>query len=189
MSVISYALKRNPLIASLTDTNELETVLESDCNIIILIQSDICTLKDTVDRIRETDKLIFVHLDLTKGLKRDAQGVKFLAEFIGVDGIITTHTNLIQVAKQCDLLTILRVFILDTASIKQGIKSINSSKPDAVEILPGVVIPHIKSYFKSLSNQTIIAAGLINSEEEIKHILQNGAQGVSSSSLNLLSKK
>ncbi|MFD2131464.1 glycerol-3-phosphate responsive antiterminator [Pseudogracilibacillus auburnensis] len=188
MSVISYALKRNPLIASLTDTRDLEMVLNSDCNIIILIQSDICSLKEMVDRIRETDKLIFVHLDLTKGLKRDASGVKFLSEFVGVDGIITTHTNLIQVAKQYDLLTIQRVFILDTASIKQGIKSINSSKPDAVEILPGVVIPHIKSYLKSVADQTIIAAGLINSKEEIGNILQNGAQGVSSSSLKLIGR-
>lgn len=188
MNVISYALKRNPLIASLTDTKDLEKVLDSDSNIIILIQSDICTLKETVDKIRETDKLIFVHLDLTRGLKRDASGVKFLSEFIGVDGIITTHTNLIQVAKQYDLLTIQRVFILDTASIKQGIKSINSSKPDAVEILPGVVVPHIKKHLKSLSDQTIIAAGLIHSEDEINHVLQNGAQGVSSSSFNLWEK-
>lgn len=186
MNVISYALKRNPLIASLTDTKDLEKVLKSDCNIILLIQSDICTLKDIVDRIRKTDKLIFVHLDLTKGLKRDASGVKFLSEFIGVDGIVTTHTNLIQVAKQYNLLTIQRVFILDTASIKQGIKSINSSKPDAVEILPGVVVPHIKKHLKSLSDQTIIAAGLVNSEDEIQHILKHGAQGVSSSSLNLM---
>ncbi|MDY0406374.1 glycerol-3-phosphate responsive antiterminator [Virgibacillus sp. 179-BFC.A HS] len=185
MNPLKYALNKNPIIVSLTEPDDLERALATDSNIIILIQADICTLEDTVKRIKQTDKLIFVHMDLIKGLKRDASGIQFLADKIGIDGIVTTHSNLIQTAKQLGLLTIQRVFILDTASIKQGIKSIKTSQPDGVEILPGIAVPHIQKHVKPVIKQLIIAAGLINTQEEIRYILQNGAQGVSSSSLEV----
>lgn len=185
MNPLKYALKKNPIIVSLTEPEDLEKALATDSNIIILIQADLCTLADTVARIKETDKLIFVHMDLIKGLKRDVSGIQFLTDHIGIDGIVTTHSNLIQTAKQLGLLTIQRVFILDTASIKQGIKSIKASQPDGVEILPGIAVPHIQKQIKPDIKQLVIAAGLINTQEEIQYILQNGAQGISSSSFEV----
>lgn len=83
------------------------------------------------------------------------------------------------------MLTIQRVFILDSASIKQGLKSIQESRPDAVEVLPGVVVPHIKDHVEKSIDQIVIAGGLINSENEIVTILKNGAKGISSSSTDL----
>ena len=76
-------------------------------------------------------------------------------------------------------------FILDSASIKQGLKSIQDSRPDAVEILPGIVVPHIKDSILKHIHQTVIAGGLINTEEEILAVLKNGAKGISSSSTEL----
>lgn len=185
VNVLKYALKKNPIIVSLTDSADLDKALKAESSIIILIQADLYTLKDVTDRIKETDKLIFVHMDLIKGLKRDPSGIKFLADHIGVDGIITTHSNLIQTAKRLKLLTIQRIFILDTASIKQGVKYIQESKPDAVEILPGIAVPHIRKQIESHIKTTVIAAGLINTKEEITYILKNGAEGISSSSTDL----
>lgn len=184
MNTLSYALARNPIIVSLTDESDLSKALKSKSNIIILIQADICSLKTVVDQIRNTNKLVFVHMDLIKGLKRDESSIKFLAEQIGIDGIVTTHANLVRVAKSHNLLAIQRVFILDSASIEQGIKLINNANPDAVEILPGIAVPHIANKLTKVS-QTIIAAGLINTQDEIKYILNNGAEGISSSSTKL----
>lgn len=185
MSTLNYALKKHPIIVSLSDTDDLEKALAAESSIIILIQADICTLEDIVNRIKETDKLIFVHIDLMKGLKRDPAGIEFLANNIGIDGIVTTHANFIRTAKRLNLLAIQRVFILDSASIKQGVKSIQASNPDAVEILPGIAVPHLVSQMESRIRQTIIAAGLINTEDETVEVLQNGATGVSSSSTAL----
>lgn len=184
MNVIEYALKKNPIIVSLTDSNDLEKALKAKSSIIILIQADLLTLKAITDKIKKTDSLIFVHMDLIKGLKRDVSAVRFLADDIGIDGIVSTHASLIKIAKRLQLLAIQRVFILDTASIRQGIKSIQDSKPDAVEILPGVSVPYIKQFIKS-NKTVVIAAGLINTEKEIVEILKNGAQGISSSSTDL----
>jgi len=52
--------------------------------------------------------------------KRDASGIRFLADEIGIDGIITNQKNFITHARKLGLLTIQRVFILDSAFIKQG---------------------------------------------------------------------
>src|SRR5699024_12415704 len=76
------------------------------------------------------------------------------------------------------------VFILDTVSIKQDIKSIQDTKPDSIEILSGVSVPHIKQYINYIK-PVVIAAGLINTKKEIVEILNNGAQGISSSSTDL----
>ena|SRR5690625_63921 len=184
MNTLNYALSKNPIIASITDENDFQKALESKANIIILIQADINSLKSAVEQVAKTNKIVFVHMDLIKGLKRDESSIRFLAEQIGIDGIVTTHANLIRVAKNHNLLTIQRVFILDSASIDQGIRLINNAQPDAVEVLPGVVVPHISEQLAEIP-QTIIAAGLINTKEEINHILKNGAEGISSSSSKL----
>lgn len=185
MNALTYALNRHPIIVSLANRKDLPKALEAESSIIILLQADIFTLDKDVKEIKETDKLIFVHIDLMKGLKRDKSGIRFLADKIGIDGIITTQTSLITHARKLDLLTIQRVFILDSASIKQGLKSIQESRPDAVEVLPGIAVPHIKEHIQKDIRQTVIAGGLINTEEEILTILRNGARGISSSSPDL----
>lgn len=185
MSTLRYALSKHPIIASVTDSKDMEKALNADSSIIILIQADIRTLESVAEKIKETNKLIFIHIDLMKGLKRDASGIHFLADHIGIDGIVTTQANLIRTARRLNLLTIQRVFILDSASIKQGVKSVKESNPDAVEILPGIAVPHIKKNIKKNINKLVIAGGLINTEDEIVYILENGAEGISSSAVDL----
>lgn len=185
MSPLQYALSKYPIIISLTDPKDLDKALAGETGIIFLISADICTLDGIVNQIRETDKLVFVHIDLMKGLKRDASSIQYLADNIGIDGIVTTHPNLISVARRLNLLTVQRMFILDSASIEQGVKSVAESRPDAVEILPGIVVPHIHERLESNIRQMIIAGGLINTEDEIISILKNGAAGVSTSATDL----
>src|SRR5699024_12360993 len=112
--------------------------------VIIVLRAQTSTVGNVAKRMKETDKLIFVHIDRMKGMKRDAAGIEFLANHIGIDGMVTTHANLIRTSQRLDLLAIQRIFILDSASVKQGIKSIQESRPDAVEVLPGIAVPHIK---------------------------------------------
>ena len=74
---------------------------------------------------------------------------------------------------------------MNSASIRQGIKSINKSQPTAAEILPGIAVPHIHIKLKPHIKQSIIAAGLIDTKDEIEYVLANGAQGISISSYGL----
>src|SRR5699024_312171 len=121
MNVLEYALKKNPIIVYLSCYNDLEKTSNAKSSIMIQIKADLLTLKAITNKIKETDNLIFVHMDLIKGLKRDVSAVRFLTNNIGIDGIVSTHASLIKIAKRLQLLSIQRVFILDTDSIKQSI--------------------------------------------------------------------
>jgi len=188
VQILKYALSKHPIIASVMEKEDLDKALATDCGIVLLMKADIGTLKTVVDKIKETDKLVFSHVDMIGGIKRDKYGIKFLADDVGLDGIVSTHPNLIKIAQKHNLLTIQRVFILDTASIRQGVRSINESNPDAVEVLPGIAVPHIKDIIeKDIKDKLVIAGGLINTEDEIVSILKNGASGVSSSARELWS--
>src|SRR5690625_5399555 len=99
-----------------------------------------------------------------KGLKRDPAGIEFLANHIGIDGIVTTHANLIRTAQRLDLLAIQRIFILDSASVKQGIKSIQESRPDAVEVFQGLPFRQFKIKMKLKLDNLVMAEVVINTK-------------------------
>jgi glycerol uptake operon antiterminator len=95
-----------------------------------------------------------------------------------VDGIISTRTNIIKMAKEEGVFSIQRFFILDSHSIDTTLESLKSSKADMIEIMPGI-IPKIIKRLKESVDIPIIAGGLIETKEEIKEILKSGAFAIS----------
>jgi glycerol uptake operon antiterminator len=182
---LQYALLKNPIIASLRDPEGLDEMLASSTHIAFILNADICTLQPIVQKIQKTGKLVFVHIDLMAGLKKDPSSVQYLATQVCVDGIVSTHASLIAVARKNGLLTVQRIFFLDSASMEQGLKTALQADPDAIEILPGIIIPHVISKIREKTSKPIIAGGLINTHEEIQTILQHGAMGVSTSATRL----
>ena len=143
MKTISYALKTKPVITSIVSDIDLEPVLRTASNIVFLLTGNIFTLKGITERVQDAGKLMFVHLDLMEGLGKDAESVRYLAEVINVDGIVTTRSNLIQFAQKCGLISIQRLFVFDSVSLDNSIRIIKSSKPDAIEVLPGIVVAYL----------------------------------------------
>jgi glycerol uptake operon antiterminator len=108
-----------------------------------------------------------------------------LARESQVDGIITTKSNLVANAKRDGLSTIQRIFVLDSESLAGGLHVISNSKPDAVEILPGLIVPKTIKRIRERTSIPIIAGGLITSPQEIEEILASGAVGISTTSHSL----
>lgn len=185
MDALQYALKKKPIIASITRDSDFTEVLQSTANVAFFLNSDILTLSSMVNALHAAGKLSFVHLDLMTGIARDSSGIKFLAEHIGIDGIVTTRTNLISMAKQHQLITIQRSFILDSVSIDQTIKIMQDSRPDAVELLPGLVLPSVMHLLQKRRQSPIIAGGLLSTQAHVRDVLQSGCIGVSTSSASL----
>jgi glycerol uptake operon antiterminator len=185
VEVLEYALKKKPIVTAITRDTDLKEALQSSATVAFILSADILSLADTVERIHAADKLTFVHLDLMTGIARDASGIKFLANSIGVDGVVTTRSNLIPIAKQHQLITVQRTFILDSVSIDQALKTMHDSRPDAMEVLPGLVIPHVIHLFKSNRNMPIIAGGLLSTKAHAKSVLESGVIGISTSSAQL----
>lgn len=104
-----------------------------------------------------------------------------MVKSIGVDGIISTKTNIIKLAKEEQLSTVQRFFIVDSRSIDSTIESIKQSKTDMIEIMPGI-IPKAISKIKKEIFIPIIAGGLIETETEMKAALDAGAYAISTGS-------
>ena len=174
----------NPIIAAITESTQLEQALQSPCKIIFLLKSDIFNVGANVAKIKESGKGAYVHVDLIEGLSKDGLAIKYINENIHPDGIITTKTGIVKAAKAHNLFVIQRLFMLDHLSFETGLSSINTMKPNAVELLPGIMPKIIKKFHKS-TNIPVIAGGLITDKEDVMLNLKAGATAISSSCENV----
>lgn len=175
-SKIFDSLESSPVIAAVRDES-FDAALASPVDMIFLFHSHILTVKDRVEKAHEAGKSLFIHLDLADGIARDRAGVAFLGE-VGVDGVISTKPSLLRVAKEMGLVTVQRFFVYDSQGVAGIEEVLDSSDPDIIEILPGV-IGKITSRFAKEVSVPLIAGGLIETKAEVMDALQNGAIAVS----------
>lgn len=180
MNSFFNAVSENPIIAALNNMEKLDEIIESPCKVVFLLTGDILNLGPTVDILKKNDKIVFVHLDLMEGFSRDVVAMKFIYEYIGLDGIITTKASIVKAAKELGIFTIQRLFILDSLALVSGISSIRSIKPDAVEILPGIM-PKVTKEVHNSTKIPIITGGLIRDKEDVIESLKAGAIAISTS--------
>ncbi len=173
-------LHSNPIIAAVNDINKFELALASPCKIIFLLTGSILNLSDYVKQADRLEKKVFIHLDLMDGITKDSTGLKFVQEYINPFGIISTRSSLIKRANEAGFYTIQRIFLLDSISVEKGIHDIKSTKPHAVEVVPGV-INKVTSEVCHITNTPIIAGGLIKEKKEVIDSLKAGAVCISTS--------
>lgn len=165
------------VIAAVKDIEEFELALKSGVEKIFYLYPNIGELEYIVDVSHKQGKKLYIHIDLTAGLGKDKSGILY-AKDCGIDGIISTRTNLIKAANECDIETVQRFFIVDSHSIGTTIDALKSSKPDFLEAMPGIA-PKIIEKLKSQIDIPIIAGGLIDTETEVKTAVRSGAYAVS----------
>lgn len=180
-NTFSEKMKKNPVIAGIKNMDNLDAALESDCEIIFLLCGTIFDLKDTVSKAKEKGKMIFIHVDLLDGFSKDATALKYINSEICPHGIISTKNSLLKAAKSMGLLTVQRVFIIDSLSIETAVKASQQINPDAIEIMPGIMPRIIKKLSSSL-DVPVIVGGLVSEDEDVTTALESGALGVSTSS-------
>jgi glycerol uptake operon antiterminator len=174
-------LKARPVIAGLRDAKRIEAAVRQGVGILFVLGEDIFSLRESVRAAHAQHSLIFAHVDLIKGVGRDEAGVRFLARELEVDGILTTRANLIGPAKREGLIAVQRLFVLDSESLETGLPAVERAGPDAVEVLPGVILPLIAARFRGAAFPPLIAGGLIQTRRQVEEILRAGALGVSTS--------
>lgn len=179
-------MQKNPVIAAVKDITKLDEAINSKSEIIFLLCGNIFNLGDAVKKAKEKDKLIFIHIDLIDGFSKDATALKYINEKICPDGIISTKNNQLKVAKELGLLTVQRLFIIDSLSIETTVKTSALINPDAIEILPGIM-PRITKKLSTSLSVPVIVGGLISEADDISKATENGALGVSTSCNSLWS--
>ena len=187
MKHLKHYFNEHPVIAGVRNKKEIDKALNSDVIMLFVLDGDIFNIPKIAKKIKEYDKLIFLHLDLIEGLASDGKAVRYLAKNELCDGIVSTKGRLIRAAKKEGLMAVQRIFLLDSAAIKSGHQLMKNNKPDAVEILPGVAAPYFLESIDSFC--PVIGGGLIRTRKEIKDLVKQGVFAVSTSKEELWSKE
>lgn len=178
-------LRLCPIIPSFRREEAFSRVLASRAGVVLISSGTIFNLEEYSRELRRHGKLVLVHIDLIGGLGRDQAAVRFLKEKAQVHGVVTPNSQLIITGRKEGLLTVHRVFAHDSPSIETGIRVLKQSKPDFIEVLPGVALPRVVDYLREHFQQPLIAAGLVKTAEDVWRILQAGAVAVDTSAENL----
>lgn len=175
------------VIAAVRNDRDIDKALDSGVEIIFYLSPNILTLEEIVNKVHKAGKKIFFHMDLAEGIGKDKSGLLFVKQK-GVDGVISTRVNIIKAAREAGLFTVQRFFIVDSQSVSTTLEGIKASKPDMIEIMPGIVTKVIAD-LKGKLNIPIIAGGMIDSRLEVRDAIQSGATAVSTSKRELWGRK
>ena len=134
---------------------------------VFVLYGDICGIAGIVRRIKDAGKIAIVHADLITGLAAKEISVDFLHSTTLADGIISTRTNMIQRAKELQMIAILRVFLIDSMAF------------DAIDILPGLM-PSMIRKVRQMTGIPVLTGGLITEKREVMQALEAGALAISS---------
>lgn len=173
-------IPESPIIAAVKNEKELRQALVSDCRVVFLLFGSILNIDTLVSRVKEQGKSAIVHADLVEGLAGKEIAVDFLQKFCHPDGIISTKGTLIKRGRKLGMVTVHRIFILDSLSADNIGTVLVGSDPDYVEILPGIMPRVIREICAQIS-VPVITGGLIQTREEVIGALDAGAVAVSSS--------
>ncbi|MBQ8250149.1 MAG: glycerol-3-phosphate responsive antiterminator [Clostridia bacterium] len=176
-------MKTGSVIAALRADKDFASLGTTVPKLIFDLSPDINSIGKRLDAVHAVGKQYFVHIDLASVIGKDESGIVFLKK-LGVDGIISTRTNIIKTAREHGIFTVQRFFIVDSHSVATTLESLKASKADMIEIMPGIIPRVIKSLREKIDTP-IIAGGLIESKRDIENAIESGASAVSTSRTEL----
>lgn len=172
------------VIPAVRKNKDFEKALQSKREWIIILEIRLGQLKGMVEYAKRANKKVLLHIDLIQGLKSDEYGVEFIVNEIKPHGIVSTRSSVVELVKKRHMLTVQRVFLLDSLSLEHNVRLGSKFQPDFIEVLPGK-LPEVMEEMKRQTNIPIIAGGLITKQEDIDAVFEAGAIGVSTSTKDL----
>jgi glycerol uptake operon antiterminator len=142
-------------------------------------------IAEMVEVVAASGKVPMMNVDLAAGFSRDEAAISYLAHR-QVQGIISTHIEPLRTARDFGLFTIKRTFLVDSAALESGLRSLDQFLPDALEVMPAIaaprILPKLRQWYPQLP---VVAGGLITTLREIEDLLQQGINSVSVSDSRL----
>ena len=167
------------IIAAVKSVETLKKMIDTTADTVFYITPNIDCLNTVAELSHKSGKTVYIHMDMTEGLGKDRYGVGYVKQ-CGIDGIISTRSNIIKFAREAGLKTVQRFFIIDALSVHSTADTVKSAKPDMIEVMPGCA-PKIIEKLKPLVNVPIIAGGLIETDDEVEAAFSAGAYAISTS--------
>ncbi|WP_214740826.1 glycerol-3-phosphate responsive antiterminator [Exiguobacterium sp. s48] len=177
-------LNEQSILPAIRDMRDLERFLSSDMELGVLLEIHMSRLESIFRLLKKHHKKVFIHMDLIQGMRADEYATEYVCQTYKPFGIISTKGNVIVKAKQNDVVTVQRLFLIDSTSLEKSIKHIERSKPDYIEVLPGIVPKYIQQV-KERTGIPVFAGGLIETREEVQAALDAGASVITTSNRKL----
>jgi glycerol uptake operon antiterminator len=177
-----------PVAAAIKSNEDFQFALYSDVHLLFLLKGDALQLSSLLAEAHQGGKGVVVHIDLVSGIGKDRAGIQYLHD-LGVDGIITSRSQLVAAGKAEGLITIQRLLLLDDYGLETGVHTIARAAPDIVEILPGIIFPEMITLLRQLLPGPFIAGGFIRTAVDVARIQAAGALLSSSSAYELWRKE
>ena len=178
MKTLSEHLAGTRVIAAVKNKDALQKAIVSPAQVIFTLGGSLLDIADMVGEIKNAGKSAIVHLDLVAGLSSKEVAVDFIRTNTNADGIITTKGLLVKRAKDEGLFAIQRTFLVDSIALSNLKKQLETFRPDALEIMPGLM-PKILTEMKRTAKIPVIAGGLLADEEDARQALEAGADAIS----------
>ena len=159
---------------------DIERFIESPYETGIILETHIGRIKYISKMAKEANKQLLYHIDLIHGLRNDEYGTEYLCQEFKPYGVISTKGSVIKQAKKNGVVSVLRIFMLDSHAIERSYRIIEKTEPDYIEVLPGFV-PEMIEEVSERFNKPILAGGLIRSAEEAGRALDAGAAAITTS--------
>ena len=160
-------LERTPVIPAVKEPETLDLALAHDGAAVFLLCGDILKIAG------------LVHGDLVAGLAPKEIAVDYLRS-CGADGIISTRPHIIRRGRELGMLTVLRVFAIDSKAVSNLGKETGIGMPDLIEVLPGTIYRVIARLSRELP-VPLIAGGLLADKADVTAALSAGVLCVSAS--------
>jgi glycerol uptake operon antiterminator len=152
------------------DSKHVNSVFLRHCNLL-----DFTAL---LSEAHERSLSVYVNIDHIDGIHADAAGLRYLAAYLQVSGIISNHPRILSLGRDFGLETIQRIFTVDSTGLEMALESVDTHYVDALNISPGLVTPYLTAQNKELFPLPFIASGLIHTPKQVQSVLQSGAIGV-----------
>lgn len=175
----------NPyILPAIRSMKSLEKLMRTDYKTCVLLDTHVGHLKSIMQLIEANQLQPFIHIDLIKGISHDEFACEYIIQSYKPKGIVSTKTKVIKKAKALGVITIFRVFVIDSQALERSIALIQRIEPDYVEVLPGIANKVIERIYNE-TGVKVIAGGLINTEREIQEAVDSGATYVTTSEYQL----
>ena len=175
------------IIPYVTEGVDAHPDLLARASIIFIGGGELAELPDLLGKLSRPEFArvpVLLHMDLVNGLSNDESGLRYLATLDRIDGVITVRHHLAPVARKLGLMSVVRLFLQDGRAVERGLQVVEKSRPDAIELLPGVAFLQVADRFSGLPIP-VIAGGLIRTQEIARQIVAAGCRAVSTSNVKL----
>ncbi len=173
-------LRAFPFGAAVKGEAEVGRALAARAQVLFILRANGLELAPVLQQVHAAGKLAAVHLDLVDGLSADQGGLRWLVR-CGADAAISARGDVVRSARAHGVVAIQRLLVQDEASIDHGLAAIARAEPDIVELLPGVILPHIRDLVVPRLGRPLLAGGFIRTPEDATAVLEAGALAVTTS--------